>query len=119
MESRFLWVSERHRLGGVALLGDPTRHVSTGIHQTYGQCGVKARDYTGATRDVFLCAEAYSEPFAFACGGVMQAPAEGSEWYTVCGTTHPEGWVRGVLAMLLVTLAVYGAALGAGRSHRY
>jgi hypothetical protein len=82
---------------------DPSTHVSTSVHQTYGPCHVEAKDITGHTRFEFLCAQDFDEDFSFDC--VDALPAEGSQWYTVCGRAHED------LAVRLVAIAVL-AALG-------
>jgi len=84
---------------------DPATHVSTSVHQTYGQCHVEAKDITGHTRFEFLCAQDFDEDFSFAC--VDELPRAGAEWYTVCGRPHDR------FALRLSVIAGF-AAMGIG-----
>lgn len=98
---------------------DPRTHVNTSMHQTYGACHVEATDITGLTRYKYLCAEDYDEDFTFAC--VDRLPAEGSEWYTVCGRAHTDfpRWMAGVSALGALGILLYMYLLGGlGRRRR-
>jgi hypothetical protein len=90
----------------------PETHRSTSVHQTYGACHVPAIDIAGHTRYQFLCAADYDEDFSFDCAG--GPPAEGSDWYTVCGRPHTSfaRWMGGVLALSALGLALYSYLLG-------
>jgi hypothetical protein len=92
-------------LVGILALFDPSTHVSTGVHQTYGACGVEARDISGLVRHEFLCADDYAEDFRFDCGRVPPAP--GSRWYSLCGKKH-DRFARFMIAV--ATLALLGVA---------
>jgi hypothetical protein len=96
---------------------DPATHVSTSMHQTYGECHVEAKDIAGFTRYEFVCAEDFDEDYSFAC--VDALPAEGAEWYTVCGRAHTSfaKWMAGVLALGIAGIAVFTWLLS-GRSRR-
>lgn len=95
----------------------PEDHKSPSVHQTYGQCHVPATDITGLTRWQFICAEDYEEDFSFDCAGV---PADGAEWYTVCGRPHVSypKWLLGVSGLGLVGIALYSFLLGPLRRRR-
>lgn len=90
---------------------DPATHVSTSMHQTYGQCHVEAKDIAGFTRYEFLCAEDFDEDYSFACTKTL--PPEGAEWYTVCGRAHTSfaQWLTGVLVLALAGVAVFTGLL--------
>ena len=90
----------------------PQAHRSASLHQTYGECHVEATDITGATRYQFVCAEDYDEDYTFDCGGEL--PADGAEWYTVCGRPHTDkaAWLGGVGGLGAVGVALYGFLLG-------
>lgn len=94
-------------LAAIGALFDPATHVSASVHQTYGPCGVVARDITGHERHEFVCARELDEEFDFAC--VEQLPAEHSEWYTVCGRPHRDfaTWMAGLAVLALVGGAIY------------
>jgi hypothetical protein len=94
---------------------DPSTHRSASVHQTYGPCHVASTDITGMTRFKFLCAEDFDEDFTFAC--VDALPAEGAEWYTVCGRPHTSfaRWMAGVTALGVVGALLYAYMLGARR----
>lgn len=66
---------------------DPSTVVATGVHQEYGPCNVKTRDFMGFLRDEYLCKEAYDEDFNFDCVAQVLPPEE-PEWYTLCGNPH-------------------------------
>lgn len=87
---------------------DPSTHVNTSMHQTYGACHVEATDITGLTRYQFVCAEDFDEDYRFDC--VDTLPAAGSEWYTVCGRpfTSFGRWLGGVGGLGLAGVLLYG-----------
>jgi hypothetical protein len=95
---------------------DPATHVSTSMHQTYGACHVEAKDIAGFTRYEFVCAQDFDEDYSFAC--TPELPAEGAEWYTVCGRPHSSlaKWMAGVLALALAGIAVFTRLLGRPRA---
>jgi hypothetical protein len=94
-------------LAAIGLFFDPATHVSASVHQTYGPCGVIARDITGHERHEFLCAEELDEEFDFAC--VDAPPAAHSQWYTVCGRPHRDfaAWMSGLAALAVLGAAVF------------
>jgi len=96
---------------------DPATHVSASMHQTYGQCHVLAKDIAGFTRYEFLCAQDFDEDYTFAC--VNELPADGAQWYTVCGRAHTSfaRWMAGVFALAIAGIAVFTRLLG-GASRR-
>lgn len=98
-------------LVAIGAVFDPTRHVSTSVHQTYGACHVEAKDITGAVRYEFLCAEDFDEDFTFAC--VDQLPPAGARWYTVCGKAFRDfgTWMAGLAALGLAGVFVFTALL--------
>ena len=102
-------------LVGIMAVFDPATHRSASVHQTYGPCHVESTDITGMKRYKFLCAEDFDEDFSFGC--VDALPAQGAEWYTVCGRPHTSfaRWMLGVSALGLVGVLLYGAMLGAFR----
>ena len=63
----------------------PESHVSTGLHQLPGPCAVEESDILGSMRERYLCIDDYSEDFTFDC---TTAPADGTQWFTVCGKEH-------------------------------
>ncbi|MXY02166.1 MAG: hypothetical protein F4190_00800 [Acidimicrobiales bacterium] len=94
----------------------PEAHTSTGIHQTPGSCGVTESDITSGTRQKFLCVEDYSEDFTFAC---TTPPADGTQWYTVCGKEHSNypAYAVAVAGLALAgTAAFFIMFAAAGRS---
>ncbi len=93
-------------LTAIMALFDPTGHKSTGIHQLPGKCYVEAVDITGNKRHEFLCAKDFDEDYTFDC---TTPPADGSEWYTVCGKAHSNylGWLLGVFGIGLIGSLLY------------
>jgi len=77
---------------------DPATHVSAGLHQPPGPCYVETTDITGVTRHKYLCARDFDEDYSFACA---TAPADGAEWYTICGQAHTSfpAWMGGVAGL--------------------
>lgn len=100
---------------GIMAAFDPATHVSTGLHQTVGECYVEQTDITGLTRYEFLCVDDFDEDFSFEC--VDEAPAEGTRWYTVCGRPHTDfaAWMGGVGLLGVVGIGLFTLMLGAGR----
>lgn len=102
-------------LVAIGAIFDPTRHVSTSVHQTYGACHVEAKDITGAVRYEFLCAEDFDEDFTFAC--VDPLPVAGARWYTVCGKAFGASvgafgeWMAGLAALGLAGVFLFTALL--------
>lgn len=93
-------------LTAMAIAFDPKSHVSLGLHQRFGPCGVEATDIQGLTRHEFACAAEAPAGATVEC--TVEPPADGAQWYTVCGEPeHPRGAVIGVVA----ALAVAGVAL--------
>ena len=91
----------------------PETHVSTGVHQPPGACDVVETDITGATRQTYLCVDDYDEPFSFAC---TTPPADGAEWYTVCGKAHARyaAYAGGTGGLALLGLWAFSTLFGAG-----
>lgn len=91
----------------------PETHVSSGLHQLPGPCGVEESDITGSTREKFLCVEDYTEDFTFTC---TTPPAHGTQWYTVCGKEHSNypAYAAAVAGLVLAGIATFFAMFGAG-----
>ena len=74
---------------------DPSRHVSTGVHQELGDCEVRAADLAGHLRQVFLCRESHSQDWSLDCDELCSQNMFGDcdtqtdTWYTVCGQSAP------------------------------
>ena len=74
---------------------DPSRHVSTGVHQELGDCEVRAADLAGHLRQVFLCRESHSQDWSLDCDELCSQNMFGdcdtqtNTWYTVCGQSTP------------------------------
>merc|ERR550519_227419 len=80
-------------LGVNMLVTDPATHVSTGVHQTLGDCSVTERDFAGHLRQVYLCPTTHQQDFSLDCTGLaarlgLQPVKEAASWYTVCGKPH-------------------------------
>ena len=90
----------------------PETHVSSGLHQVPGPCGVEESDITGNTCDKYLCVEDYAEDFTFAC---TTPPAHDVQWYTVCGKEHSNypAYVAVVSGLVLAGIAALYAVFGA------
>lgn len=102
-------------LVGIMASFDPATHRSTGVHQTPGECYVEATDITGNTRFKYLCVTDFNEDYSFEC--VDAPPADGVEWYTVCGRPHRDraAWLLGVLLLGGVGIGLFTLLLGPGR----
>jgi hypothetical protein len=96
---------------GIMATFEPSTHVSTSLHQTYGECGVEAKDIAGFTRFKFICAEEYDEDFTFC----EAPPAIGAGWYPVCGKAHTNKplWLGAVAGLGLVGTLLFGMFYGA------
>lgn len=91
----------------------PEEHISTGIHQKAGECGVMATDITGNVRELYLCVKTADEPYTFACDAakfpahrMLSPERDDDEWYTVCGKPHDDfkTWIIGVTWRSVATL---------------
>ena len=97
----------------------PETHVSIGVHQLPGACDVLDTDITGVTRRKFLCVDDYEEDFTFDC---TTLPADGTQWYTICGRPHTNYAVYATavgglsLGGVLVFSLLFGAMGGARRA---
>ena len=100
---------------GIMASFDPATHVSTGVHQTVGECYVEATDITGFTRYEFLCASDFDEDYSFECAG---APTDDTQWYTICGRAHTNfaAWMGGVGLLGLVSIGLFSFMLGSARA---
>lgn len=117
---RRLWIAVLIHFATLTTLGavfDPARHVSTGIHQTMGECHVPATDIAGHVRYEFLCASDFDEEFRL---DDASTPAEPTRWYTVHGTPHRDftTWFAVLLAVSLAGAATFTAMLRAPRVRR-
>ncbi len=94
---------------------DPAAHESTSLHQTYGPCNVVATDVTGARRFEYACEEDVGEAFSFDCTAAV--PADGAQWYTVCGRPHADfaRWLLAVSGLGVAGALLYAYLLGARR----
>ena len=90
----------------------PETHVSTGVHQVPGACDAENTDITGVTRKTFLCLSEFDEDFTFEC---TTPPAQGAEWYTICGKAHQNyaAHVAAVTAFSLFGILVFVMLFGA------
>ena len=90
----------------------PETHVSTGVHQLPGACDVLDTDITGVTRRKFLCVDDYEEDFTFDCSTL---PADGTQWYTICGRPHTNYavYATAVGGLSLGGIAVFALLFGA------
>jgi hypothetical protein len=97
----------------VARYFDPTLSVSTGIHQTFGPCGVDTTDYAGQTCQKYVCDVLEHHDFTFSCGN-RPPPKRNVEarWYTICGLPKDDMWVRHSSAYTLSGLCVFALLIG-------
>jgi hypothetical protein len=110
----------------VSIFGDPTTHLSTGIHQTYGKCGVESIDYAGAKCEKFVCdILRVSDSYSFNCDAAASAvdSVEKSsiikpvkdvelEWYSICGLPTSSAWKRKSIAYSSCGLIVFLLLIG-------
>lgn len=97
---------------GMAVYGNPATEVSIGLHETIGDCNKTSDVFTAfggvLKKRTFLCASDYDESYYdFHCAPRQSAPAQGSSWYTICGTPFPNRAEHvSVIAGVVVTAAV-------------
>ena len=88
----------------VLMVFDPSNHISTGVHQEYGPCGVKALDISGLSRSLYTCPEdlgqSYVQHSVDSCGvksnrEVIEPSINGNttHWYSICGKAKGDNWV--------------------------
>ena len=100
----------------------PETHVSPGVHQLPGACDVLDTDITGVTRRKLLCVDDYEEDFTFDC---TTLPADGTQWYTICGRPHTNYAVYATavgglsLGGIVVFSLLFGAMGGARRAEDF
>ena len=116
----------------VAVLADPTTHVSVGVHQTFGPCGVEVEDYAANVRHKYVCRERRFADYSFHCEGhyahdLETGGQEGSAWraledetvrerYVICGLPKTETWVRKSVGYTMAgALAFFAVARAGGR----
>ena len=74
---------------------DPTKHLSSGVHQQLGDCSRTEADLAGHMRQVFLCRETHSQDWSLQCDDLCSENMFGDcdtqtdSWYTVCGQSPP------------------------------
>ena len=98
---------------------DPTRHVSTGVHQELGDCQVREADLAGHLRQVFLCRETHSQDWSLQCDELCSQNMFGDcdtqtdTWYTVCGKPFNNFplHVAAILALACIGSFTYAYAL--------
>ena len=97
---------------GIMASFDPATHVSTGVHQTIGECYVEATDITGFTRYEFLCPSDFDEDYSFEC--VASGTEVDPNWYTICGRPHTNFglWMFGVGLLGVVGMGLFTFMLG-------
>lgn len=95
---------------------DPATHVSTGVHQTTGECYVEATDITGFTRYDYLCPSDFDEDYSFDCPAA--ANNDDARWYTICGRAHSNfaAWLASVGSLGLVGIGLFSGLLGPARA---
>jgi hypothetical protein len=59
------------------------------------------------SRRKYLCTTNYDEPFDFHCLPGGKAPADGSRWYTICGTPSENYFEYVLVVCALSVLGVY------------
>jgi len=76
--------------------GKPEKHVSIGVHQTYGPCDAIGTDITGHTRKLYVC-ENDNNDFFIVCDPLP--PKAYENWYRICGKPYQNKtlWVGGML----------------------
>ena len=93
-------------LAVVCICGDPEHHISTGVHQPFGDCNMKEIDVSGLHRSLYTCRDderKYFVQHSFNCADrhfvavVPPSTRQNSEWYSVCGTDKSQSWLLQVL----------------------
>ena len=108
---------------GVAWMGDPTTHVSTGTHQTWGPCHVESVDYAGEKCDKFVCdVLRVQDSFSVHCGSSSGGGSANQliqptkdvelEWYSICGLPKTDEWKRVSVAYSVSGLLVFLLLIG-------
>ena len=85
-------------------IGDSKSHVSAGIHQSIGPCGLTAADYSGFTRNVHVCESNiihrdYYEFIDNDTTGSSERVAE-INWYSIRGLPLSKDWSSSVSNMI-------------------
>eukprot|EP00602_Paraphysomonas_sp_CaronLab_P012813 CAMPEP_0185041908 /NCGR_PEP_ID=MMETSP1103-20130426/41792_1 /TAXON_ID=36769 /ORGANISM="Paraphysomonas bandaiensis, Strain Caron Lab Isolate" /LENGTH=159 /DNA_ID=CAMNT_0027581843 /DNA_START=615 /DNA_END=1094 /DNA_ORIENTATION=+ len=91
-------------LTAMAIFGEPTQHLSIGVHQTYGPSDVVATDWSGLSRNVYISRENMIHKDYFYILGILD---DGQDWYAIQGKEKSEDWVRGVLLAICLASAGY------------
>ncbi|XP_059088314.1 uncharacterized protein LOC131884517 [Tigriopus californicus] len=98
----------------IMMFGTPENHVSTGIHQTLGPCGVEAVDFAGHLREEYVCLSNHSEDWNAQCDAAIPVAPNFSEWYTICGEPHSNFglWLGVLMALGALGITTYNMVLG-------
>lgn len=103
----------------LTMYGRPELIQSTGFHEKTGNCSAISAVQTASgkvlSRKTFLCTSDYDEGYYdFHCLRGGKPPADGLEWYTICGTPFPNAleYLIVVSAFSLFGLFVYVQMLG-------
>lgn len=96
------------------MFGSPESHVSTGIHQTLGPCGVEAVDFAGHLREEYVCLSNHNEDWNVNCAAAIPVAPNFSEWYTICGEPHSNFglWLSVLMALGTLGITTYNLVLG-------
>ena len=97
------------------ILHDPTAHVSTGIHQTIGDCNTIEYDLAGNARTKYFCPENFSEDFRIDCPPhssynslrSLKNPDNTYSWYTVCGAPFSDYNNYAITIFVLCVVGIY------------
>ena len=86
---------------------DPKIQISTGVHQTFGPCGVEGIDMSGLKRSIYTCGDDLNNSnvhHSFQCTAgvssnrrgllrIIEPSMEHRKWYTVCGKFKSTSWM--------------------------
>lgn len=92
----------------IAIFGNPEKHISMGVHQTFGPCNITSQDLLGHVRRDFICDSDNDHNFYLKC--LNHNPKTYESWYPVCG--KPASNMYFLYGVLL--LAVLGSFTYAG-----
>jgi hypothetical protein len=84
---------------------DPRSQISTGVHQTFGDCAVEGIDISGMKRSIYTCNKDTAMMHVFHSpdnckvnhgqkDAIIKPSANNNTWYTLCGKEKSDEWVK-------------------------
>ena len=108
---------------------DPKIQISTGVHQTFGPCGVEGTDMSGLKRSIYTCGDDLNRSHvyhSFRCTtnnsryrmgsfSIIEPSMKDRKWYTVCGKFKSTDWMTNAMICVAGSFASFISVLHLSR----